>query len=277
MWEWITNNFATVVNIATAVFIFWQVKVAKEQFEESKKEYQWRNRKEGFEASFRLTEFYMSNVLPKSSAILFLFGKAGWNMALFRKIKNADVKVFDAEEATEILGSDNGKIVKDIQRVISGLDIDVLLEAISSARGVTISQAYAEYVVPVLSRLGSNDKGEMVDDKIIAIVRKELFVLIWGEIVSLMNELEYFSMYFNSALASDKGVYDSLHPTYIDVVCLCYPLLCSKNTRATSSRRYYTNVRDLYVRWRNREKEIEAKTKRNLESEIFFESLEKKL
>ena len=78
----------------------------------------------------------------------------------------------------------------------------------------------------------------------------------------LANTLEYFAMYFNSEIANENAVYQSLHQTFISSVIILYPSICSVNSK--SSEKYYTNIIDLFNKWVERRHKIESDL-RNIE------------
>ena len=64
----------------------------------------------------------------------------------------------------------------------------------------------------------------------------------------ILNSLEYFAMNFNTGVADETVVYESLNQTYILVVKYLYRTIAKLNKRAAPTK-YYTNVIDLFKKW----------------------------
>ncbi len=72
-------------------------------------------------------------------------------------------------------------------------------------------------------------------------------------IKNTLNKLEYFCMYFNSDVADNKTVYQSLHQTFFDVIQCLYVFIASMNV--SDKDKYYTNVIQVFFTWREFYKE----------------------
>lgn len=64
---------------------------------------------------------------------------------------------------------------------------------------------------------------------------------------SVLNELEYISMYISSQSAHSKYIYQSLHQFFIKTIKLLAPLICIQNK--DYSDKYYTNIIYVYNEW----------------------------
>lgn len=73
----------------------------------------------------------------------------------------------------------------------------------------------------------------------------------------LLNNLEYFSMYFTHNTADDLVVFQSLHQSYIEIVETMYYNIAHQNEKPES--RYYTNVTSLYLKWKKTQIEQQQK------------------
>ncbi|MBD5509966.1 MAG: DUF4760 domain-containing protein [Lachnospiraceae bacterium] len=79
-------------------------------------------------------------------------------------------------------------------------------------------------------------------------------------IQDVTNELEHCSIRFNSGLADDKAVYQSMHQVIFELFPCIYPYISRINENTTDQ--YYTNLCELYLRWNKiREKSIKKETK----------------
>lgn len=65
---------------------------------------------------------------------------------------------------------------------------------------------------------------------------------------STLNKIEYFCIYFNSNVAEDMTVYQSLHQTFFKLMKYVYVFICITNTSELD--KYFTNIIMTHIRWR---------------------------
>lgn len=81
-----------------------------------------------------------------------------------------------------------------------------------------------------------------------------------------INELEHCSISFNTGLAEEKAVYQSMHQVILNLFPCAYPWIGSINQNGVDL--YYTNLSELYARWtqiRKKALKKEAKASKKLE------------
>ncbi len=233
---------ATIANIfvcLSAIFVGYQARLLS-------KDYKTRNKKEVFGNSFRLTEFYINNIIPKMTVLLMVFRRTGVEKAIRKQLRKADISSFNKEEFDDYF---EDLPFNEIESMINSASVDVLLECFCDINQENICDLrlrYKEYLDTF------NDNEEMLR-KHSEIFRRQLLYKVWTMISDVCNGLEYFAMYFNSNLAEDEVVYDSLHQTYTDFVRMLYPFIARHNTRGEFARKYYTNTSELYEKWVNKE------------------------
>ena len=66
-------------------------------------------------------------------------------------------------------------------------------------------------------------------------------------VTSVMNEFESICMSFNQNIADEDVVFNSLHQTFRQYVCLLYPVIAYRNN--SDADKYYTNIIRMYNRW----------------------------
>ncbi len=242
---WLESKHTCIAAIAnifvclSAIFVGYQARLLS-------KDYKSRNKKEEFENSFRLTEFYINNIIPKMTILLMVFRRTGVEKAIGKQLKGADIRSFDKEEFNDYF---EDLPFKKIESMINSASVDILLECfcdISQENICDLRLRYKEYLDKF------NDNEEMLKTHS-EIFRKQLLYKVWTMISDVCNGLEYFAMYFNSNLAKDEVVYDSLHQTYTDFVRMLYPFIARHNTQGEFTRKYYTNTSELYNKWVNKE------------------------
>lgn len=78
----------------------------------------------------------------------------------------------------------------------------------------------------------------------------------------VINELEHCSISFNSGLADDRAVYQSMHQVIFKLFPCVYPWIGFINNNGVDL--YYTNLCELYVRWNQiRKKALRKELKAN--------------
>jgi hypothetical protein len=92
------------------------------------------------------------------------------------------------------------------------------------------------------------------------------FESIYVDIETVLNKLEYLSMYITSKVADEKYIYNSLHQMFFKTIQVLYIHISSLNS--DNKDKYYTNVIELYNIWTNKyvkdckkEKRYKLKTK----------------
>lgn len=233
---------SSVAVIISTIFVAVQAKLF---FSDCKK----RNKKEEFGKSFELTQFYTTKILPQMAAVEKLYQSC--DVIKFIKLIKADLKYFDREECKQYIDS-------EIFR-------QQLLQRLHSQNNDEIFYLYSEfYDVPLPDVLRDyyryihliNDNPDR--EKLIKTYEFNIIAKIMTKVSIVSNDLEYFSMFFNSNLAESEAVYESLHQTYLSNVRLLYPIICHSNTSTDCSKKYYTHIKELYTAWYAKECLIKA-------------------
>ena len=68
--------------------------------------------------------------------------------------------------------------------------------------------------------------------------------------MALANGVEYFSINFNSGIADDDTVYQSLHGVFFKCVYMVYLFVFRSNEK--ESDRLFSNMSSLYIRWKEK-------------------------
>ena len=112
--------------------------------------------------------------------------------------------------------------------------------------------------------IAAEGKKKDKDGKEIKIQDEEKAALLdalWREFFDIvsnaLNDLEFFSMNFISGVADDSIVFPLLHQTYLTLVQLLYYYIAIQNKNEKD--KFYTNVIELFEKWRTIDKENEKK------------------
>ena len=243
------NSIASLFVIASAVFVGFQSKVFFN-------DYNKKHKKEEFENSFKLTQYYINNIIPQMSVILAVFKSIGVESILKNRLKNQVLSDFDKEEFQLIFEKTT---IQDLCDMIKKTKLEVLLPVLNIDRSKLpgcLECDYHEYL-----KCNNVVKNKKQDEERSESYRKLLVSRFFAMLTDTKNEIEYFSMYFNSNLAEEEVIFDSLHQTFIDFVRMLYPFIAMHNTKSVHGRKYFSNTIELYKRWSLKEKEIATKAK----------------
>lgn len=243
------NSIASLFVIASAVFVGFQSKVFFN-------DYNKKHKKEEFENSFKLTQYYINNIIPQMSVILAVFKSIGVENILKNRLKNQVLSDFDNEEFQLIFEKTT---IQDLCDMIKKTKLEVLLPVLNIDRSKLpgcLECDYHEYL-----KCNSEVKNKKQNEERSESYRKLLVSRFFAMLTDTKNEIEYFSMYFNSNLAEEEVIFDSLHQTFIDFVRMLYPFIAMHNTKSVHGRKYFSNTIELYKRWSLKEKEIATKAK----------------
>lgn len=249
----VLSSLSSVAVIVSTLFVAVQVRLL---FNDYKK----RNKKEEFSKSFELTKFYTSKILPKMPKIQMLYDLCGL-MDKVQRIKPS-IKNFDKEECIQFVDPSQ---FKDELKKIYNEPIEIIILLHAEFTGISMCAAFSEY--DRYEKLVSENKNKEV---LLEQYKKRICEFILDELNVAANDLEYFSMFFNSNLAESEVVYESLHQTFLAYVRLLFPIICYSNTRSDYSKKYYTHIRDLYVLWASKE------VKKEVEQEAILDKLRNK-
>lgn len=89
----------------------------------------------------------------------------------------------------------------------------------------------------------------------------------------LLNKFEWLAMHFNTGIAEDDVVFQSLHQLFLKTVAQLYFRIVAHNV-GDKIDKYYTNIIELYVSWNNK---LKLQEKRVEELELARVSQERKL
>lgn len=234
------DNWANVVTIVVGIFSIISVIIAYLSFIYGKK----RKRKE---IAIALADEYRKKILPMID-----FFEKGMQQSLFKSacvslIPTNRMEKFNMQELKEIVGDENIKRLKDLMQI----------DAKNIIFAKIFSTANASEILSLFSLLSElkNDKAKY---KNITVALQQEFE---SNISSLLNTLEWFCMNFNSGIADENIVYQSLHQTFISTVQSLYYFICIQN-KEKNSQKYFTNIIKLYNTWNTRNLKITEKEKK---------------
>lgn len=191
------------------------------------------NEKEKKIRAAEMANKFQEEIIPLSITISAAYAKSGLNSKLLTKIRTRKLEMFDRDEVL--------RIVSDQERLnaFSQLCVGYLLD---HHEGKSIVKNEDRTVVEMkFDRLEMEHARETMDTFLI----------------SLANKLEYFSICFNSGIADEDTVYQSLHEAYFQCVHMLYIFVFYNNVLECD--RLFSNVSALYINWHKRYEDLTEK------------------
>ena len=181
---------------------------------------------------------FQAEMIPLLNTLTGAYKHSGLDKTVLNKLENSELIMFDKEEVD--------KIMLDTQ--------------------IDVSKALVLLCVGYLFDNGIVSKNDIDKDNGNLHVSEENRVLAENEISTcinkLSNKLEYFGICFNSGIADEDTVYQSLHRVFFQCVHMLYIFIFGNNI--SESDRLFSNVSSLYIRWRSRYMELVEKENEEL-------------
>lgn len=170
--------------------------------------------------------------------------------------KSNEFKEFTPAEAVKIFGNDKS-IIKNFRIKFSEpIDFELLSILYAIHHKTTTLEVIKKWNVLLPN---SNKKAKNVE--------RNFYFEKSGEIKStltdVMNDIEYFSMYFCSGLAIPDNVYMSLHQTFIRFIINSYLYICMMNNDSVGHE-YYAHTIALFSKWQHQSLEQDKERERKL-------------
>ncbi len=206
------------------------------------------------EKAIELSEYYKENILGNYSFVKSVFDSCGITEMLHVKRSTCELKDFDINELKSIYSK------KEIEK-FETLDQDKkFIDAI-----IKMSVAHNFGVKGYTKELSVEDEKKQGALKI-SVNPQEVFNDFYKTyIVQTLNNAEYFAMAFIHKAADESVIYQSIHPTFLEMCFVMYYYISVYSDPSVT--KLYTNVADLYCVWRERQKEqsqkLEADIKKN--------------
>lgn len=242
----VISNSGAFANVTLCIVTLISVTIAYVSFKDSKKR---RKREKAIE----LANYYSNTILKPSAFISEAITNSEFEIISRNCFHIEAIKDFDVNEINTLL-----------KKYDQRLSIDKLNNLINniSPRKIAGAALFRDEFTEFNTRYQIYFNNIKMDDKESV---KKLFDLSFKNqlnqaIVDLLNNIEWFAMNFNSGIADEETVYQSLHQTYLGIVSQLYFFIARKNEFAYA--KYYTNTIALFGEWMNKENEIKEKEER---------------
>ena len=209
-----TLSFMSV--IVSTIFVAYQIALFL-------KDYREKHAHSEFETAYKLAGYYAKNIIPSLNAAQIHLRTINRKVCSDYYTKVSEFREFTSAEAKRIFGPN---IVNDFFREFSNYK-NINYPKYEFYLNGTPSKT-SEQKIPAVKKPGKNGKLDTTARD--TFLREQLF-LVNQHITFVLNDIEYFSMYFCSGLASSETVYPSLHQTFLDFVIDSYLLICYMNSK----------------------------------------------
>lgn len=236
---WIEQLYYS-VQIVTSIYVVIGTVIGIWQYCITARSEMIKNENEKLIKAVELAEYYKDNIIIPFCWIKNVYNKIGAT-AIIRKVESKKMVRFDYEELVENFQSE------DICELKKMPYASTFVEAICEANSI-----YNLNVHNLSRNIGfenyDEEKSNLESKDLLPEIAKSF---IDGQMRDLLNNLEYFAMYFTHNLADESVVFQSLHQSYFEVVETMYYNISSHNT--TPNHKYYVNVIELYKNWIKRD------------------------
>lgn len=259
------------------------------QLKNAIKEYRVNNEIEERKKAIELAEIYAEDLIHNISYLSNIYKQCGISK-YFKDLNYREFRQFDIYELENFI---KGKTtIEELKKLTLNIDLMILVNCARSLNRDLEKYSVEKIDIILLNNFINNDEKELESKKEVAAaledgkenknykksdikeyneakMKYKTYEICYNDQFKViecetLNKLEYFCMYFNSGIADEETVYQSLHQSFLDMVRVMYFRIASVNK--TGKDKYYTNIIDLYNKWSERdsklqEKEIEAKRK----------------
>lgn len=227
--------------IVSAVFVIGGVVIAGWQYYLTSRSEITKIEIEQVQRAIDLSEYYKNNILNPFLAIQHVYAKADI-IDIIRSVKQSEIQNFDTVEIDRLFTKENIKKLRNKQN--SDEFIVAVLEA-NQIYGLNLCMQTRE--TECVKEDGSKEiKVEVNKSSLVGSFMNAV-------VTNTLNNIEFFAMHFTHKTADDTVVYQSLHQTYLEIVHTLYYNIAKNNEPLKS--KYYTNLIDLYLLWREENEE----------------------
>ncbi len=227
----------------------------------SQKQFVQQNSKEDISKAIELAETYALRIMPSINYITIIYKNNDLIKKYHEKINMERKKGHLQFTFSEVKSFFTESEIEEIEKAIDTSQIKI--EDLMTAR-IAIHQSRISDNLFCADSEVKDKLNEQFDELLSLQLRDECKTIQ----IDLLNRLEYFSMFFNSQIADEETVYQSLHQTFIGTITYLYFKISLLNKDIKD--KYYTNIIELYNLWNDRFVE-----KMHMEEEHYNNVLEK--
>lgn len=239
------------IQIVAGLYVVVGAVIAVWQYYISTKSEFIKNETEKVNQAVELAGYYKDNIIPHISYVKYIF-RYIHATEIIEKIDKTKMKYFDINELNKLLDQNDINKLKDL------IESDEFIEAVREANIIFNFNSTDIFYFD-----GNTSDEEKNDIKDLQLKIAKHCML--GQIRELLNNLEYFAMFFTHNIADESVVFQSLHQSYLQIIETMYYQISSYNT--SDNHKFYVNAIRLYHLWIQKDVENQEKMK-NAEAEM---------
>lgn len=232
------ENTYYVAEIASSVIVVSGLVVSVLQYTASNVENSILRDKEKKIKAAEMANQFQAEMIPLLNTLAGAYSNSGFGKIVLEKMKKTEFVMFDKEEVDKIMS----EIKIDISQLLISLYIGYLIDSGMVSKEEIFDEEGKLNISEENRKIAENKMTNCIND--------------------LSNKLEYFCICFNSGIADDDTVYQSLHNVFFQSVQMLYLFIFKDNTFEYD--RLFSNITNLYIRWRERYKELVEKENEEL-------------
>ncbi len=250
------QNLSHSVEISSVIFLIASAIIAFREYSFSVKNERAKNNTEKINKAIELAKYYKDTIIPKYSFITYVFRETGIQ-SIIDTIDKSKMNRFDLSELKSNLSKEDIEELKNKLR--NPNTIYVVYNAIN-IYGMRDAKLFNQ---DMSSYVHSNEEKDQEEET--ELIKKiENFII--HEVAELLNDLEYFALYFTHKSADNSVVYQSLHQTYLCAIEKLYYHISRKNEYPYE--KYYTNIIKLYSEWKETYNNKKAEYEKSVEKQF---------
>ncbi len=196
-----------------------------------------------------LAGYYKDNIIIPFSSVKYVYDKIGAT-DIIKAISKEKMVNFDTDELNDTLSEHDLKALKESAKTPE------FVKAVQEANHIYNLNMH-ESSDPICDDLSNTITDNASENDLASIIATSYML---GQMRDLLNNLEYFAMFFTHNIADESVVFQSLHQSYFNVVETMYHHISSINT--VPNHKYYVNTIELYKEWKKKDRE----NQRNIEN-----------
>lgn len=210
-----------------------------------------------YQKAIDLSEYYKDNILHYLPAIRYVFTESG-ALEDLKSITLDKMKLFNHRELQQILTEKQIQKLKDLQKNPKFIRGIIEANDIYGLKFVLHTK-----FVEIEDENGNKKKTISLNQDAIVIAFMSSIIM------RTLNNMEFFAMHFNTNVADDSVVYQSLHQTYLELMPLVYYYIANQNV--SEADKFYTNAIWLFHKWKKMTDE------RNEQAQAAYDLTDKRL
>ncbi len=223
------------VQIVAGLYVVVGAVIAVWQYYISTKSEFIKNESEKVNKAIELAGYYKDNVIIPFTYVRYVYDRIKV-IDIIKSIEPKKMNNFNLLELNQNLSENDINLLKE------SITKKLFIEAVKEANLIyNLNSIETSYFDKCLAECPDNK------DKIDPLALKIAQNCMKGQMRDLMNNIEYFAMFFTHNNADETVVFQSLHQSYFEIIETMYYYIASHNV--VDQHKFYVNATNLYLLW----------------------------